>query len=125
MLEDTYKVSLRGHTDEDKVIADAHLLPLRSLFGSRMYGPPAGFSYTKASCVSHCFLEGSVPDFVLHFVFPDDNTSNTHTFSPALLLQISISLYLSPAQLASCMFLNSTTIFIFPKDKKMGSRQEY
>lgn len=47
MLGGTYKVSFRGHADEDKVISNSNFFSLRPLFGSGMYGPPTGFSYIE------------------------------------------------------------------------------
>lgn len=48
VLGGTYKVSFRGYADKDEVITNSNLFSLRPLLGSGMYGPPTGFSYTKA-----------------------------------------------------------------------------
>lgn len=69
LVGSTYKVSFRGHADKDEVITNSNFLSLGSLFGSRMYGPPTGFSYINAPWVSHCFMETSVPKSVPHSPF--------------------------------------------------------
>lgn len=79
LLRSTYKVSFRGHADEDKVISDSHFLSFRPLFGSRMYGPPAGFSYMKVLWVSLCVPESSDP--ILSHI---SSWWHTFPFSPSL-----------------------------------------
>ena len=103
MLGGTYKVSLRGHTDEDEVITNSNLFSLRPLLGSGMNGPPTGFSCTKAPWVSDCITEVSVPNSAPH---PPSSCSeslkhtHTHTHTcthpPDLNFYLSISIPVTP-----------------------------
>lgn len=129
VLGGTYKVSFRGHADKDEVIANSNLFSLRPLLGSGMYGPPTGFSYTKAPWVSGCFIEASVPNSFPHPLSSWwESQTHTHphtqagvcTHTPHLNFYLSISIP-GTLHLLLMMFI----MFIFSRDRKTVFGKEY
>lgn len=106
----TYKVSFRGHTDEDKVISNPYFLSFRSLFGSRMYGPPTGFSYMRAAWVSLFVRESSDPNSASY--------SFLMTYLSLPSSQLSLFLFLFTYNQTCCVVYTLDYSFIFHEDRK-------